>query len=186
MPFLITIVAYCLVAVGSTSSQPRTPTEEFGANFTNISNVGGTGVTPVTIRVRRWSTDDEHAKLMAILAKDGNDAFTRALQGQKEVGSIGVPTSLAYPLLYARQMRNPEGGRKIMLISDRPMTFQERTGSSVSRDYPLTWIQMNLDKDDRGEGTVVLAARLQLLGDVLGVEDLGNQPAKLTSIRRVR
>jgi hypothetical protein len=186
MSLLIAIVAYCLVASGAPSSQSRTATEEFSANFTNISTVGVTGATPITIRVRRWSTDDEHATLMAILAKDGNDAFTRALQGQKEVGSIGVPTSLAYPLLYARQMRNPEGGRKIMLISDRPMTFQERTGSSISRDYPLTWIEMKLDKDDRGDGTVVLAARLRLLGDVMGVEDLGNQPSRLTSIRKVR
>ncbi len=45
---------------------------------------------------------------------------------------------------------------------------------------------MNLDKDDRGEGTVILAARLRLLGDVMGVEDLGNQPSRLTSIRKVR
>src|SRR5688572_30595765 len=106
MPFLIAIVAYCLAASGATSSQARTPAETFSANFTNISNVGATGATPITIRVTRWSTDDEHAKLMAILAKDGNDAFTRALQGQKEVGSIGVPQELAYPLLYARQMRH--------------------------------------------------------------------------------
>ena len=186
MPFLIVIVACCLAASGAPSSQSRTPAETFSANFTNISNVGVTGATPVTIRVTRWSTDDEHAKLMAILAKEGNEAFTRALQSQKSVGSIGVPQELAYPLLYAWQRRNPEGGRKIMLISDRPMSFQERTGSSISRDYPLTWIEMKLDKEDRGEGSVVLAARLRLVGDILGVEDLGNQPARLTSIRRVR
>jgi hypothetical protein len=66
------------------------------------------------------------------------------------------------------------------------MTFQERTGSSISRDYPLTWIEMTLNKDDRGEGTIVLAARLQLLGEVLGIEDLSTQPARLTQIRRVR
>lgn len=170
----------------STSSQPRMPVETFSANFTNISNVGATGATPVTIRVTRWTPDDEHARLMGILAKDGNEAFTRELQGVKETGSIGVPQELAYPLLYARQVRTQEGGRKIMLITDRPMTFQERVGSSISRDYPLTWIEMTLDKADRGEGSVVLAARLRLLGDVMGVEDLSNQPARLTAIRRVR
>jgi hypothetical protein len=186
MPLLIAIVVCGLVASGAPSRQPRTPAETFSANFTNISNVGVTGATPLTIRVTRWTTDDEHVALMGILAKDGNEAFTRALQRQKEVGSIGVPQELAYPLLYARQMRHEKEGRKIMLITDRPMTFQERTGSSISRDYPLTWIEMTLDKDDRGEGSVVLAARLRLLGDVLGVEDLGNQPARLASIRRVR
>jgi hypothetical protein len=162
------------------------PVEEFSANFTNISNVGVTGATPVTIRITRWTPDDEHATLMGILAKEGNDPFTRALQSAKETGSIGVPQNLAYPLLYARQVRLQDGGRKIMLITDRPMTFQERVGSSISRDYPLTWIEMTLNKEDRGEGYVVLAARLRLLGDVLGVEDLSNQPARLRSIQRVR
>ena len=171
----------------SSTASAQTPRgEEFTATFTNIGNVGGTGATPINIRITRWTPDDEHNKLMAILAKDGNEAFTRELQATKTTGSIGVPQELAYPLLYARQMPGKDGGRKVMLISDRPMTFQERTGSGISRDYPLTWIEMNLNKEGRGEGTVVLAARLRLLGEVMGVEDLSNQPARLTQIRKVR
>jgi hypothetical protein len=171
---------------GQSTERKAKPVEEFSAHFTNIGNVGGTGATPVTIRITRWTPDDEYSTLMKVLAKEGNEAFTRELQRMKTTGSIGVPQSLAYPLLYARQVRNAEGGRKIILITDRPMTFQERTGSSISRDYPLTWIEMTLNKEDRGEGTVVLAARLQLLGEVLGIEDLSTQPARLTQIRRVR
>ena len=182
------LLASCASSTGSTStsSSPDGAVEEFSANFTNISNVGATGATPVTIRITRWTSDDEQARLMGILSKEGNDTFTRELQRVKDTGSIGVPQELAYPLLYARQMPAPNGGRKIMLITDRPMTFQERVGSSISRDYPLTWIEMTLDKENRGEGYVVLAARLQLLGEILGVEDLGNQPARLTAIRRAR
>jgi hypothetical protein len=184
--FLAAAVVSGCAAAGGSSAAPGAPVEEFSANFTNISNVGATGATPVTIRISRWTPDDEHATLMAVLAKEGNDAFTRELQEMKTTGSIGVPQELAYPLLYARQVRSEDGGRKIMLITDRPMTFQERISASISRDYPLTWIEMTLDKADRGEGYVVLAARLRLLGDVLGVEDLSNQPARLTAIRRVR
>ena len=184
--FACLLSVVCVSSSEAQSKQPEGSGERFEANFTNISNVGGTGATPITIRITRWTNDDEHIRLMRILEKEGNDAFTRELQGVKTTGSIGVPQELAYPLLYARQTRNEKGGRKIMLITDRPMTFQERTGSSISRDYPLTWIEMTLDKDDRGEGYVVLAARLRLLGEVLGVEDLGNQPARLTTIRRAR
>jgi hypothetical protein len=169
----------------STGAKSSTPVEEFSANFTNIGNVGGTGATPITIRITRWTPDDEYSMLMKVLAKEGNDAFTRELQRSKTTGSIGVPQNLAYPLLYARQVRGADGGRKIILITDRPMTFQERMGSSISRDYPLTWIEMTLNKEDRGEGYVILAARMKLLGDVLGIEDLSTQPARLTQIRRV-
>lgn len=189
--FLPVLIACLLLASCAASGQPGTaapgmPVQEFSANFTNISNVGATGATPITIRITRWTNDDEHSTLMAILGKEGNEAFTRELQGMRSTGSVGVPQELAYPLLYARQVRTQDGGRKIMLITDRPMTFQERVSASISRDYPLTWIEMTLDKADRGEGYVVLAARLRLVGDVLGVEDLSNQPARLTAIRRVR
>jgi hypothetical protein len=180
------LIAGWSASVQSNEAKRSSPVEEFSATFTNIGNVGGTGATPVTIRITRWTPDDEYSMLMKVLAKDGNEAFTRELQRAKTTGSIGVPQSLAYPLLYARQVRGADGGRKIVLITDRPMTFQERTGSSISRDYPLTWIEMTLNKEDRGEGTVILAARLQLLGDVLGIEDLSTQPARLTQIRRVR
>ena len=186
------MAAFSLLIAGWTSAtqsvpaKPSSSVEEFSANFTNIGNVGGTGATPITIRITRWTSDDENSTLMRVLAKEGNEAFTRELQRMKRTGSIGVPQNLAYPLLYARQERNPEGGRKLMLITDRPMTFEERTSSSISRDYPLTWIEMKLNKEDRGEGTVVLAARLQLLGEVLGIEDLSSQPARLTNVRRVR
>jgi hypothetical protein len=180
------IVLALALSAAASAQQPTAKPEEFSANFSNIGNVGGTGATPLTIRITRWTGDDDHIRLMRVLEKEGNEAFTRELQRMKQVGSIGVPQQLAYPLLYARQTPTKEGGRKITLITDRPMTFQERTGSSHSRDYPLTWVEMTLNKEDRGEGYVILAAKLQLLGEVLGIEDLSTQPAKLTAIRRVR
>ena len=184
----LSLIAFTLLLGLAAHAQqpPAAKPEEFSANFTNIGNVGATGATPVTIRIRQWTGEDDYIRLMTVLQKDGNEAFTRELQRQKQVGSIGVPQELAYPLLYARQVRTKDGGRKITLMTDRPMTFQERTGSSFSRDYPLTWIEMTLDKEDRGDGYMVLAARLRLLGEVLGIEDLSTQPAKLTLIRRVR
>ena len=182
----ITLIVAVVLVAGGAAQQRASDAEEFTANYSNIGNVGATGATPLNIRVSRWTGDDDHLRLMQVLEKDGNDAFTRELQRMKQAGSIGVPQQLAYPILYARQTRLPEGGRKITLITDRPMTFEERTGSSISRDYPLTWVEMTLNKDDRGEGYVVLAARLRKIGDVLGVEDLSTQPAKLNAIRRVR
>ena len=182
----VTLIVALLCVAGLTAQQRPSSTEEFTANFTNIGNVGATGATPVTIRITRWTGDDDQIRLMEVLEKKGNESFTRELQRMKQVGSIGVPQSLAYPILYARQTPVKDGGRKITMITDRPMTFEERTGSGISRDYTLTWIEMTLNKEDRGEGYVVLAARLRKIGEVLGVEDLSTQPAKLLAIRRVR
>jgi hypothetical protein len=174
------------VRFAAAQAQPKAVTEEFSAVYTNISNVGAVGAVPVTIRIRRWTGEDEHVSLMRALSKDGTEALLRDLQDAKSVGSIGTPQQLPYDLRYARQYPLDGGGRRIILMTDRPMSVLERFSGSRTRDYPITWIELKLDAEGRGEGSMYLAARLRLLGDVLGIEDFGNQPAKLNEIKKIK
>jgi hypothetical protein len=183
---LVALICAPAVQVASVDPQPKTVQEEFSAVYTNISNVGAVGALPVTIRIRRWTGDDEHVSLMRRLAKDGTEAIVRDLQEAKSVGSIGTPQTLPYDLRYARQYPLEGGGRQVILMTDRPMSVFERFSGSVTRDYPLTWIELKLDAAGKGEGSMLLAARLRLIGDVLGIEDFANQPAKLSDIRKVK
>lgn len=183
----LSLLAGCVtLELSIASAQSKPAVEEFSAIFANISNVGAVGAAPVTIRITRWTPEGEHEKLMAILADKGNDALVRALQDVKSVGSIGTPQQLPYDLRYARQEKLESGGRRIILMSDRPMEARERMTAAVSRDYPITWIELKLDASGRGEGSISLAARLRLLGDILGIEDYANQPAKLNDVRKVK
>jgi len=183
----LSLLAVCTTLQPSgAAAQATTVREEFSAIFANISNVGRVGAAPVTIRITRWTSDGENEKLMAILAAKGTDGLVRALQDAQSVGSIGTPQQLPYDLRYARQETMEGGGRRIILMSDRPMEVWERMSAAVSRDYPITWIDLKLDASGRGEGSISLAARLRLLGDILGIEDYGNQPAKLNEVRKVK
>ena len=190
LPFLMMLLAVvtgaCAASTQSAGPAGASTDELLTANYTNIGNVGAAGATPVNIRITGWTSDAEHERLMAVLAQKQTEGFVRELRQLKQVGSIGAPQELAYPLLYARQSRTKEGGRRITLASDRPMSFAERVGSSVSRDYPLTWIDITLDANNEGTGTMVLAARLRISGDVLGIEDLSSQSAKLGDVKKVR
>lgn len=168
------------------NAQSKPVAEEFSAIYNNISTVGAVGALPVIIRITRWTGEDEHVTLMRALSKDGNEALVRRLQDAKSAGSIGTPQELPYHLRYARQERLEGGGRRIILMTDRPMTAWERLSAAVTRDYPITWIEMKLDAEGRGEGTMSLAARLQLVGDVLGIENFANQPARLNDIKKVK
>lgn len=158
--------------------------EEYSAVLTNISNVGRAGLTPVTIRITRWTPDDENVRLLETLRTDGQDAFLRALVGVKPVGSIGTPTSLSYNFFYAKASPTDGGGRRIMLITDRPMQIWERIQGAPSRDYPFTVVELRLDKDGSGSGTVAQLAQLRLSGDVLGIENLASAPMKLNEVKR--
>ena len=186
---LSSLVAVCvassLVAVAA-GPQTRTSAEEFSAIYANISNVGRVGAAPVTIRINRWTSDEEGERLMAVLADKGTDALVRQLQNAKSVGSIGTPQQLPYDLRYARQQKFENGGRKIVLMTDRPMEYWERISAAISRDYPITWIELKVGADGRGEGSISLAARLRLVGDILGIEDYANQPAKLNEIKKIK
>jgi len=160
--------------------------EEFEAILTNISNVGAAGLTPVSIRITRWTPDDENERLLGILRKDGQDAFLRELVDVDPVGSIGTPVSLRYDFFYAREGRTDDGGRRIMLISDRPMQMWERMQAAPSRDYPFTVLELRLDKEGKGTGTLAQLVQLRLVGNILGIENLASAPMRLQEVKKVR
>jgi hypothetical protein len=173
-------------AQAAAAVQNRPAEEEFSAVLTNISNVGPTGLTPVNLHVTRWTPDDEHERLLSTLREKGQEAFLRELTRVKPVGWIATPTSLRYNFYYARARADEEGGRRIMLISDRPMQIWERTSGSPSRDYPFTVIELRLDEEGRGEGTLAQMVQLQLLGNILGIENLATGPMKLGEVKKVK
>lgn len=164
----------------------NTGREEFSAILSNISNVGGAGLTPLTIRIIRWTSDADDERMLGVLREKGQSAFLDALLDGKPVGSISTPTSLKYDFFYARQSPAPEGGRRIMLISDRPMTVAERSSAAHSREYPFTVIELQLDKDGRGEGTLAQRVQLRLLGNILGIENLATGPMKLAEVKKIK
>ena len=183
---LLTLVLAAAVAAGGLTAQRLEKPEEFSAIYTNIGSVGAVGALPVILRITRWTDEDEHQRLMKTLADGGTEALVRELTQAKSVGSIGTPQELPYDLRYARQAQMEKGGRKIVLMTDRPMSFLERMGGPITRDYPITWIELRLAPDGRGEGTMSIATRLRLVGDILGIEDFANQPAKLNDLKKVK
>lgn len=182
---LLGLTALQGAAVGQEAAS-ATVNEEFEAILTNISNVGGTGLTPVTIRINRWTSEADDQRLLATLRKDGQDAFLNVLLDQKPVGSIGTPVSLRYDFFYARQGPLDGGGRRIMLITDRPMRMWERIEAPPSRDYPFTVVKLRLDEEGRGSGTLAQLVQLRLIGNILGIENLATAPMRLSEVKKIK
>jgi hypothetical protein len=162
-----------------------TSPEEFTGVAANISNVGAAGLVPVTIRIERWTGPEEQAKLLGALRESGQDEFLKALTRAKVVGWIATPTSLRYDFFYAQQQPT-ETGRRIMMITDRPMAISERMSASPSRDYPFTVVEFHVDKEGRGTGTLAQLVQLRLIGEYLGIENLATSPIKLNDLRKVK
>lgn len=183
---LLMATALVQVANAQQSARKKGAEEEFSAILTNISNVGRTGLTPVNIHITRWTGDEENMRLLEILRDEGQDAFLRAIDDVKSVGWIATPTSLRYDFYYARYTSTRNGGRRIILITDRPMQIWERLSGSLTQNYPFTVVQLDVDEHGEGEGTLAQLAQLRLVGDLLGIENLATGPMRLSQLKKVK
>ena len=158
--------------------------EAFTAVAVNISNVGRTGATAVDIVIERWTSDAENGRLLAILKEKGPQELLEVLRDTPRVGYFRTPDSLAYDLHYARQIPGEDGGRRIVLATDRPIGFWEATARPRSFDYPFTLIELRMDGEGRGVGKLSIATKITLSGDVMVLENFANQPVHLNDVRK--
>jgi hypothetical protein len=137
------------------------------------------------IGIERWTSDAEHAKLAAILAEKGKDSLLNELQKRPRAGFIRTPTSLGWQIHYARQIPLPDGGRRIIIATDRPMNFYELWNRPRSAEYQFTLAEIRLGPDGRGKGTLVPAARIDYHEPTktIEVENYATQPIRLSDVR---
>jgi len=199
---VVAIGAALAVAMPRASAQ-NMAVEEFFANAININNgapMGGNRTRPTTaqliIRIERWSTDKERDSLLEIIkgtpdVNRMNQALVRAMQRLPRVGRIrdtagrGV-TATGWDLRYARQNKLDEGGRQIVIATDRPIGFWEARNQPRTIDYPFTILELRLDKENRGEGKMIADTRIMVNRDTneIVLENFDISPVRLANIRR--
>jgi hypothetical protein len=100
------------------------------------------------------------------------------------VGTIRTPDSLGYDLRYAHQEPADEGGRRIVLATDRPINFWEARNQPRTIDYPFTFIQMEMDRSGEGKGTLSLMTKVIPRGnDIVILENFASAPVMLREVR---
>lgn len=148
--------------------------------------VPGDRASIVDLEITRWSTEEERQDLIKTFRLEGTQALLDALQDTPSVGSLRTPDSVAWDLHYATQTPLENGGRRIILATDRPIGFWELYENSRSVSYPFTLIEIRIDEDGRGEGRMSVATRVELSpdGKNLQLENYSAQPVLLKSVRR--
>jgi hypothetical protein len=163
------------------SSQTMGEKEEFDATAI-VNNNLGSGAGRVIMRVERWSTEKERGMLTQTLMQKGAAELLDVLQDQKSVGTIRTPDSLGYDLRYAHQEPTAEGGRRVVLATDRPISFWEARNQPRTMDYPFTVIQMELDREGHGKGTMSYATKITARGNTVELENFASAPVMLTEV----
>jgi hypothetical protein len=189
---LVTALALVLLSTVSISAEVTLPIRmrSFAVNMSN-NLTGANGI--IQIVLDQWSTEQERMELLQTVPK-GQDDLVRALQKRPVKGRINIPGwqgpdpqnyRLGWDLRYAWHEPLPDGGDRIVLATDRQMSFREITNNPRTTDYPFLLIQIHLTKDGtKGEGK--MAAFTQIRYDkkknVMEIENYGTEPVRLNNI----
>jgi hypothetical protein len=141
------------------------------------------GASTVDIVVERWSGDADRQRLTDALKK-GQDALLDALRDLPRVGYIRTPGNVGWELHYAHQAAGEDGGRRVVIATDRPMDMWEIVNRPRTVDYPFTFIEMRLDDDGKGEGKLSLATQVTASseGRFVYLENYEAQPVLLNQV----
>ena len=167
-------------------AQSRRPLERLLATSVNMSNVGRTNAGRIEMVIERWSSDRERDELIATLKDKGSDALLRKLQGMPRVGYIRDANgrSVGWDLHFARERKLEDGGRQIVLATDRPIGAWEAMNRPRSADYEFTVADIRFDGDGKGVGKLAVAAKITT-NDKTGaieIENFSSEPVRLTEV----
>jgi hypothetical protein len=162
--------------------------EQFSAFAVNLQGAkpgdrSMSGVIQITID--RWSTEAERTQLIEAYDSGGQNRLLDRLEDMKPTGYIRLPTTLGWDLRFAREIPLPDGGRRIVLATDRRMSTAEIARGGLSVDYPFTIIELRVNKANMGEGRLSAYTRIQTnkKEQVIELENWGDAPARLTEVK---
>ncbi|HET7219442.1 MAG TPA: hypothetical protein VFJ02_15400 [Vicinamibacterales bacterium] len=189
LAFASVIAAAGLLPAADVSAQKAV--ERFTGFAINMNS--GPSTATVDFTIERWSTNAERDKLLAILQEEkdvyrANQKLLSTLQRMPKVGYIRTPERLAWDLRFARQMPLEDGGRRIVLATDRPIGFREARNQPRTMDYPFTIVEVQLDKNDRGSGKILAGTKIYIdkKSNELVLENYAQQPIRFNEVKPLK
>jgi len=128
-------------------------------------------------------TDDETVmRLATILNEKGQDALIKAMGELEPAGWISIGSGMRYEIPVIRSLGSGDA-RIIRFVTDRPIQFAEMWNATRSRDYKFGFIELALDGDGEGEGTIIPTAEIAIEDGRVAITSLGLQPFRILQVR---
>jgi hypothetical protein len=183
-----TLAALVVTWACASPARAAEPVLSLRAFAVDMSGVGRSNAGTIDIVVERWSTAEERRKLHAVLVEKGSDALLDALEKVKpRTGYVRTSRSLGWDITFAHEIPLEGGGRRVVLATDRPMSFWERSNQPRSAEYEYLLIEIRLDKNGKGQGKMAGAAKIEYnqATQTIEIENYGIEPVRLTQVEVV-
>ena len=179
----LSVAAAVLVMVVGMAAQTHGDPEEFTSFAISMGAYSGAGGTAQLIMtVNQWATQEERDAFFVTLKEKGAEALLQQLRRSKRVGSLRTAQTVGWDIRLALEEPGKDGGRRVMLLTDRPIGFSEATNRPITIDYPFTVIDMQIPAKGFGQGTLAIAAKIIPAGKTVIIENFDTQPVQLNRI----
>ena len=149
------------IAWSVAAEDTKPPKETFRARVVNLGGNLPSGTGLMWMTVESWSTDQEREALLRGLQAGGTDGLLKAMH-EMDKGYVRFQDSLRWKVNHAVSFDTPEG-RKVRLVTERPITFVETANSLRSQDYPVGVLEFTLPADGKpGSGVLIPAAKVTI------------------------
>jgi hypothetical protein len=180
-----------VLALGIAAAAPWSVRAQGAETFqatASVKTAGGASATaPVIIKVDRKTPQAEADKLSAAFKSGGVAGLKSALKGVAPTGSIQLGKGKPVPTRIAIE-RTTDKGRLLTLVTDTPILF---LGSGLpdakpKAGYELGIVDIEVDAQGHGKGTMAPAAKVQAIQGAFSVQDYGAELVQLTDVAPAR
>ncbi len=171
-----------VLAAFKTGAQDKPKRETIQAQAMGQNRAAGKTFN-VTVSIDSYSTPDDQKLLISAFNQGGQAALSKSLSKMKSKGRVAVTGTLGYGIAYVRTFPAADG-RRIRLITDRPIRFAEARENGRSTDYDISALELNIDNDkSKSSGSLIIGLRVKVDKDNQFVfESYGSGPWKLVNV----
>lgn len=183
--FNVLLCTLCFIATVTFSQSGAAKAQTRRYITGTVVGIGGRSVRarPFTLIVNRYTTPADVRELNDALQRAGQDELLRVLS-KMDAGRVQMGSGVGVHANAIIVDRWGEGGTKLTVFYQRDVRFFELRYGTRSQDYRIGYAEIFLDRNGRGEGTLIPAARVRLRdGNTWEVEDFGIYPARLMGLR---
>jgi hypothetical protein len=154
-------IAVLLLASLRSQAQDKPKREVFQAQAMGQGTQMGRSFN-VTVNIAEYSTSEERQVLVEAFEKAGSEGLFNALNKMTSKGRIAITGTLGYDVSFVRQLPTANG-RKIRVLTNRPITFGEAWTNSRSSDYNLSALEFDLvNEKDKSSGVLLPACQFKI------------------------
>ncbi|HJU93973.1 MAG TPA: hypothetical protein VJ656_13625 [Pyrinomonadaceae bacterium] len=180
---LIFLLVLCGMALFAAPSQSENGRERVQGTFVSMSGRTSGRTRPFTLTIDRYTPPNQLRELNEALSRGGQDELLKVMS-KMDAGRVQIGTGVGVDANAVIVDPWGDGGRKITVLYERWLQFFELRYGTRSQDYKVGYAEIYLDRNGRGEGTLIPAARVRLKGgNTWEVEDFGVFPARLLGLR---